>query len=109
MPTAASGERRWMLSFSATTSCTVMTNRRQRPTIPGRRSLHLTDADLQKVFRSKFAPLQRGIAPGVAVFIDRNCASYFDDAIASASIVPLQEVVPSLIEHWRRSGLQALV
>jgi hypothetical protein len=69
----------------------------------------LTDADLQKLFRAKFAPLQPGIAPGVAVSIDRNCASYFDDAIASAPIVPLLDVVPSVIEHWRQSGLQELV
>ena len=68
----------------------------------------MTDDDLERVFRSKFAPLQRTIAPAVHAVIDPECESYFDELIAPAPIVPLEEVVTSLVGLWQESGLNAL-
>ena len=69
----------------------------------------MTDADLQKAFRSKFAPLRPEIAPGVCVAVDPNRESYFDEVFEPAAIVPLKDIVPSLIGLWQQAGMQALV
>ena len=69
----------------------------------------MTDAELQKVFRSKFAPLRPEIAPGVCVAVDPNRGSYFDEVFEPAAIVPLKDIVPSLIGLWQHAGMQALV
>lgn len=69
----------------------------------------MTDADLQKIFRSKFAPLQPKIALGVSTAFDSNRESYFDEVIEPAPIVPLKDIVSSLIGLWQQSGMQVLV
>lgn len=69
----------------------------------------MTDADLQKIFKSKFAPLKQHIAPAVCTVIDSGCASYFDEVLQSAPIVPMEEVVSSLVGHWQKEGLEELV
>ncbi len=69
----------------------------------------MTDADLQKVFRSRFAPLQPKIAPEVSAAVDPTCESYFDEVFAPTPIVPLKDIAPSLIGLWQQSGMQALV
>lgn len=69
----------------------------------------MTDADLQKIFKSKFAPLKQEIAPTVCTAIDPASESYFDEVFESAPIVPIAEVVPSLVGLWRKEGLKGLV
>jgi hypothetical protein len=79
------------------------------PTIPGKRSSRLTDADLQKFFRSRLAPLQPNAVQFASVNIDPNCASYFDEVFEPESIVLQGDIVTSLIGLWQRRGMRGLV
>jgi hypothetical protein len=69
----------------------------------------LTDAQLQKFFLSKLAPLQASVLPSVSVKTDPACESYFEEVLEPASIVSQDDMVTALIAIWQRLGIQKLV
>jgi len=69
----------------------------------------LTDANLQKFFRSKLAPLQPTVVQSVAKRIDLDCESYFEEVFEPASIVAQEDMITSLIAIWQRLEMKKLV
>lgn len=69
----------------------------------------MTDADLKKLFLSKFAPLQPTVLPSISVNLDPDCETYFEEVFEPASIVTQQEMITSLVGIWQRLGMQKLV
>ena len=69
----------------------------------------MTEAELQKFFRARLAPLQPAVAPFVSENIDPNCESYFDEVIEPAPIVSQEDIITSLIKLWQQLGMQGLV
>ena len=69
----------------------------------------MTDAQLQKFFLSKLAPLQASVLPSVSVKTDPACESYFEEVLEPASIVSQDDMVTALIAIWQRLGMQKLV
>jgi hypothetical protein len=76
--------------------------------IHGRRSLILTDIDLQKLFKSKFAPHQSTVLASMQTPIDANAQTYFEDVYEPAHIVPHQETISALITIWNKNGMKDL-
>jgi hypothetical protein len=76
--------------------------------ILGRRSLHLTDAALQKFFLSKLVPLQSAVLPSVSVNLDPKCESYFEDVLEPEAIVSQDDMITSLVAIWHRLGMSKL-
>ncbi|HLX01871.1 MAG TPA: hypothetical protein VKS80_07110 [Trinickia sp.] len=69
----------------------------------------MTDADLEKFFRTKLAPAQRQVAPFVLANTDPACTSYFLHVFEPEPIVAHEDMIGALIEIWRELGLDALV
>jgi len=68
----------------------------------------LTDAELLKLFQSKFAPLQAAVFETVSTHIDADSQSYYEDVYETAAIVPQEDTVAALIAIWERHGMQNL-
>jgi len=69
----------------------------------------LTDADLIRFFRSRLAHLRPSVIRYVPAKIDPNRESYFEEVLEPAPIVSQEDIITSLMENWRRLGLQGLV
>jgi len=69
----------------------------------------LTDDSLQKLFQSKFAPLQTIVLPSVSINIETDSESYFEEVYEPASIVSQEDMITSLMAIWKRNGMEKLV
>jgi hypothetical protein len=68
----------------------------------------LTDAELLKLFQSKFAPLQATFHSIIPSAIEPTAPSYFEDVYETAAIIPHEEMIASLLAIWERHGLTEL-
>ncbi len=70
--------------------------------------MNLTDADLNKFFASKLAPLQAVVSPFIPTKADPSCESYFEDVFEPEPIISQADMITSLVGIWHRLGLEPL-
>jgi hypothetical protein len=69
----------------------------------------LTDADLNQFFASKLAGLKSEVQGFIPTQYDADCESYLQDVFEPEPIVTQDDMVTSLVDIWRRQGLDSLV
>ncbi|HTR08964.1 MAG TPA: hypothetical protein VMJ11_20395 [Paraburkholderia sp.] len=68
----------------------------------------MTDADLEKFFRSKLACARQRVEPFVLAKTDPACVSYFLDVFEPEPIIVEEDMIDALLAIWREQGLNAL-
>lgn len=68
----------------------------------------MTDADLNQFFSSKLAGLQSEVQGFIPTKFDANCESYFQDVFEPEAIVRQDDMIASLVDIWKRQGLDSL-
>ena len=69
----------------------------------------MTDTELLKIFKLKFAPLQAIVAGTVVLKTDADAQSYFEDVYEPEPIVPQEETLASLLALWGRHDFKELL
>jgi hypothetical protein len=71
--------------------------------------MNLTDAELNQFFASKLAGLQSEVRGFIPTQPDSKCESYLQDVFEPEPIVRQDDMLNSLVDIWRRQGLDSLV
>ncbi|MDR5817933.1 hypothetical protein QCE62_30410 [Caballeronia sp. LZ033] len=70
--------------------------------------MNLTDADLNQFFAARLAALKPEVEGFIPTAFDADCASYLQDVFEPEPIVSEDDMIASLVDIWRRQGLDSL-
>ncbi|KND56785.1 hypothetical protein BSCH_01373c [Candidatus Paraburkholderia schumanniana] len=68
----------------------------------------MTDADLNRFFASHLANLKPEVQGFIPNAFNANCDSYLQDVFEPEPIVSQIDMITSLVEIWKRQGLDSL-
>jgi hypothetical protein len=71
--------------------------------------MNLIDADLNQFFASHLASLQADVQGFIPTQLGTECESYLQDVFEPEPIVSQDDMITSLVDIWRRQGLESLV